>query len=205
MLKTNTKLAATLSIAFAGALALTGSAASASTTTTPNLVGNGCASYIANNPTGPSSIADMENQTAAEAIANNPLLTTYNEAISGQFNSDVDLTQTLSNGEFTIFAPVDSAFDDLDAATLSNLHTDSNFLITTIIYNIIPGNVSPDDIVGTKTTIQGSDITISGTGNNLVVNNEANIICGGIKTENATIYLVDSVLFPPVAPEETEE
>lgn len=27
--------------------------------------------------------------------------------------------------------------------------------------------------------------------------NDANVICGGIETANATVYLVDSVLLPP--------
>ena len=29
--------------------------------------------------------------------------------------------------------------------------------------------------------------------------NDANVICGGVKTANATVYLIDSVLMPPAA------
>jgi uncharacterized surface protein with fasciclin (FAS1) repeats len=27
--------------------------------------------------------------------------------------------------------------------------------------------------------------------------NDANVVCGGVKTANATVYLIDSVLLPP--------
>ncbi len=33
---------------------------------------------------------------------------------------------------------------------------------------------------------------------NLMVNN-AKVICGGVKTANATVYLIDTVLMPPAA------
>jgi uncharacterized surface protein with fasciclin (FAS1) repeats len=37
---------------------------------------------------------------------------------------------------------------------------------------------------------------VTGSGNSLRVNG-ANVICGGVQTANATVYLVDSVLMPP--------
>jgi uncharacterized surface protein with fasciclin (FAS1) repeats len=33
-------------------------------------------------------------------------------------------------------------------------------------------------------------------GDHLMVNN-ANVVCGGIATTNATVYLIDTVLLPP--------
>ena len=41
-------------------------------------------------------------------------------------------------------------------------------------------------------------LTVTGSGNNLMVNN-AKVICGGVKTANATVYLIDTVLMPPAA------
>ena len=38
-----------------------------------------------------------------------------------------------------------------------------------------------------------------GPANNLKVNN-ASVICGGVQTANATVYMVDTVMMPP-APE----
>ncbi|RDI19889.1 hypothetical protein DFR72_103657, partial [Lentzea flaviverrucosa] len=31
---------------------------------------------------------------------------------------------------------------------------------------------------------------------NAIKANDANVICGGVKTANATVYLIDSVLMP---------
>jgi uncharacterized surface protein with fasciclin (FAS1) repeats len=37
---------------------------------------------------------------------------------------------------------------------------------------------------------------IAGSGDSLTVNG-ASVICGGVHTANATVYLIDSVLLPP--------
>ncbi|WP_353836025.1 fasciclin domain-containing protein, partial [Acinetobacter baumannii] len=39
-------------------------------------------------------------------------------------------------------------------------------------------------------------VKVSGSGDDLMVN-DAKVICGGVQTANATVYLVDSVLMPP--------
>jgi len=38
-------------------------------------------------------------------------------------------------------------------------------------------------------------VNVTGSGDELMVN-DANVICGGVVTANATVYLVDSVLMP---------
>ena len=42
------------------------------------------------------------------------------------------------------------------------------------------------------------DATVTGSGGSLMVNN-AKVICGGVKTANATVYLIDTVLMPPAS------
>jgi uncharacterized surface protein with fasciclin (FAS1) repeats len=37
---------------------------------------------------------------------------------------------------------------------------------------------------------------VTGSGDNLKVN-DASVICGGVTTANATVYLIDAVLMPP--------
>ena len=56
----------------------------------------------------------------------------------------------------------------------------------------------PDQVVGTHKTVNGADVTVSGMGDHLMVNN-ANVVCGGIATTNATVYLIDTVLLPPAS------
>ena len=54
-----------------------------------------------------------------------PVLTTLSGALSGKLDPEVDLVETLNNGEFTVFAPTDEAFGKVDAATIDKLKTDA--------------------------------------------------------------------------------
>lgn len=161
-----------------------------------NLVGSGCAAYAEAVPTGAGSIQGMSADPVAVAASNNPLLTTLVAAVSGQLNPDVDLVDTLNGSEFTVFAPVDDAFAKIDAATIEALKTDSATLSSILTYHVVPGQIEPADIAGMHTTVQGADLEVTGSGDNWMVNG-ANIICGGVQTANATVYLVDTVLMPP--------
>ena len=74
--------------------------------------------------------------------------------------------------------------------------TDTATLTSILTYHVVPGQIAPDDIVGMHTTVQGSDLEVTGSGDELMVNG-AMVICGGVQTANATVYLIDSVLMPP--------
>ncbi|BCW76120.1 fasciclin domain-containing protein [Arthrobacter sp. FX8] len=160
-----------------------------------NLVGPGCAAYAKQVPTGAGSVEGMALDPVAVAASNNPILTTLTAAVSGKLNPKVDLVDTLNGGEFTVFAPVDDAFKKIDAATIETLKTDDALLSKILTYHVVPGQITPDKIAGTHATVQGGSVTVTGSGDNLKVDN-ANVVCGGVKTKNATVYLVDSVLMP---------
>lgn len=68
-------------------------------------------------------------------------------------------------------------------------------LASILTYHVVPGQITPDEITGTQTTVQGGDVEVTGEGDSLKVN-DANVICGGVQTANATVYLIDSVLTP---------
>jgi uncharacterized surface protein with fasciclin (FAS1) repeats len=161
--------------------------------------GPGCASYAAQNPFGPASVMGMSQDPVAVAASNNPLLKTLTQAISGQLNPNVNLVDTLNGGEFTVFAPVDDAFAKLPAATVDGLKTDSKTLTSILTYHVVPGRLSPAQVAGTHKTVEGGTVTVSGMGDAMRVN-DANVICGGVETANATVYLIDTVLMPPTKP-----
>jgi len=163
-----------------------------------SLVGPGCADYAAQNPTGPGSVTGMAQDPVAVAASNNPLLTTLTAAVSGKLNPNVNLVDTLNGSEFTVFAPTDAAFAKIDPATIEKLKTDSNLLSSILTYHVVPGQASPAQVVGMHKTVQGGQVDVTGMGNNLKVNN-ASVLCGGVRTANATVYLVDTVLMPPAA------
>ncbi|MFE6922202.1 fasciclin domain-containing protein [Nocardia sp. NPDC057663] len=162
------------------------------------LVGPGCAEYAAQVPSGPGSISGMAQDPVATAASNNPMLTTLVSAVSGELNPEVNLVGTLNGGQFTVFTPVDSAFAKIDPATIETLKTDSATLTEILTYHVVPGQIPPQSIAGTHTTVQGADVTVTGSGDALKVG-DANVVCGGVRTANATVYMIDSVLMPPAA------
>lgn len=162
-------------------------------------VGAGCAGYAAQVPTGPGSVEGLAKDPVATAAGNSPVLTTLASALSGKLNPNVNLVETLNGGEFTVFAPTDEAFAKLDPATIETLKTDSKMLTDILTYHVVAGQADPAAVVGEHTTVQGAALNVTGTGDALKVN-DAGVVCGGIKTANATLYLIDTVLTPPAAP-----
>ena len=160
-----------------------------------DLVGPGCADYAKQVPSGAGSVMGMAADPVAVAASNNPLLTTLVSAVSGKLNPKVNLVSTLNGAEFTVFAPVDSAFAKIDAATIEKLKTDDALLTKILTYHVVPGQISPDKIAGDQKTVQTGTVKVSGSKDALKVN-DANVICGGVHTANATVYLIDSVLLP---------
>jgi uncharacterized surface protein with fasciclin (FAS1) repeats len=162
-----------------------------------DLVGPGCAGYAKAVPDGAGSVAGMAKDPVAVAASNNPLLKTLVAAVSGKLNPKVNLVDTLNGDKFTVFAPVDAAFAKVPAKTIKTLSKDDQLLTTVLTYHVVPGQIAPDAIVGTQKTVEGDSVKVTGSGDNLKVNG-ANVICGGVQTANATVYLVDSVLMPPM-------
>nr|WP_236950524.1 fasciclin domain-containing protein [Mycobacterium sp. MS1601] len=171
---------------------------SASADPAANLVGAGCAAYAEQVPDGPGSVTGMAQDPVTVAASNNPMLTTLTQALSGQLNPNVNLVDTLNGGEFTVFAPTDDAFAKIDAATLEQLKTDSDLLTSILTYHVVPGQASPAQVVGEHTTVQGEPVSVTGEGDDLLVN-DAGLVCGGVQTANATVYMIDTVLMPPAS------
>jgi uncharacterized surface protein with fasciclin (FAS1) repeats len=161
-----------------------------------DLVGQGCADYAALNPSGPASVDGMSQDPVATAASNNPELTTLTSALSGQLNPQVNLVDTLNNGQYTVFAPTDAAFNKLPASTIDELKTNSDMLTKILTYHVVQGQLSPARVDGMQKTLQGANVTVTGQGNGLKVNN-AGVVCGGVPTANATVYMIDTVLMPP--------
>jgi uncharacterized surface protein with fasciclin (FAS1) repeats len=162
------------------------------------LVGAGCATYAQQVPSGPGSVAGMAQDPVTVAASNNPMLKTLTSALSGKLNPKVNLIDTLNNGAFTVFAPTDDAFAKIDPATIEKLKTDSDLLTSILTYHVVSGQASPRQVVGDHKTVQGETVQVTGSGNDLKVN-DAGLVCGGVQTANATVYMIDTVLMPPPA------
>lgn len=176
----------------------TPAAKSGDTNPMATLVGPGCNTYAKQVPSGAGSVQGMAQDPVAVAAGNNPLLTTLTAAVSGQLNPKVDLVDTLNGDQFTVFAPVDEAFAQLPKSMVNQLAQPKNAetLTSVLTYHVVPGQLTPEEVTGTQTTVQGDKVKVTGSGSNLAVN-DASVICGGVQTDNATVYLIDGVLTPP--------
>jgi uncharacterized surface protein with fasciclin (FAS1) repeats len=161
-----------------------------------DLIGSGCADYAAQHPSGSASVVGMAQDPVATAASNNPMLSTLTSALSGKLNPNVNLVDTLNSGQYTVFAPTNAAFDKLPAATIDQLKTNSDMLKSILTYHVVQGQLSPAKVDGAHKTLQGADATVTGQGNDLKVN-DAGLVCGGVHTANATVYMIDTVLTPP--------
>lgn len=180
----------------AGAPPATAAPSPSSAMNASGMVGPGCEAYAEQVPSGAGSVEGMAQDPLATAASNNPLLKNLVSAVSGKLNPKVNLVDTLNSGQFTVFAPVDDAFGSVPAETVASLRGDTAALTRVLTYHVVEGQIAPDKIAGTQKTLAGETVEVTGSGDTLKVN-EASVICGGVKTSNATVYLIDGLLMPP--------
>ncbi|BBY75887.1 fasciclin [Mycolicibacterium parafortuitum] len=142
----------------------------------------------------------LANLPISGALAQIPTISTFNSAVSGQFNPAVNIASVLDNGPYVIFAPTDEAFAELPADQLEMLRTDPAALTSLLYYHAFLGLLGPDDVKGQRPTQEGTEIEVTGSGGDIQVNETAEVVCGGIQAQNARIYIVDKVLNPAQAP-----
>ena len=147
---------------------------------------------------GEGSVSGMADDPVGTAASNNPLLSTLVAAVTA-----ANLGDTLNSaGPFTVFAPVNSAFDKIPADTLQSVLADVPTLTSILTYHVLPQQLSGADLVagGTFTTVNGADLTVAMVNDTLVINGGAAAVqCADVPTANATVFLIDTVLMPPMA------
>ncbi|MDF1866966.1 MAG: fasciclin domain-containing protein [Saprospiraceae bacterium] len=129
------------------------------------------------------------------AVANDDFssLVTTLSAASG------DLVTVLSgDGPFTVFAPVNSAFDAI-AAVAATLTPDQ--LAKVLTYHVVGGNVLSTDLTNpmTVTTVNGETFTIKLDGSPTITDaggNVSNIIFTDVQGTNGVIHVIDAVILP---------
>lgn len=125
---------------------------------------------------------------------------------NGSFNTLVaavkaaDLVETLSGaGPFTVFAPVDAAFDALPEGTVDTLVQPENKekLTGILTYHVVAGKVLSTDLTDgmTATTVNGQTLTIRLTDGKVLVN-DAEVIIADVDTDNGVVHAINAVLMP---------
>lgn len=151
---------------------------------------------------GEGSSAGMADDPVGTAASNNPLLSTLVAAVTA-----ADLVDTLNDPDatYTIFAPIDPAFEALPEGTVETLTMPENQDQLTAILGqhvITEGSYTIDELVeaGTVTAFNEGTDTIEASGETATVVGDsgeaATIVCGNVQTANATVHLIDTVLMP---------
>jgi len=111
--------------------------------------------------------------------------------------TQAELIETLkSDGPFTVFAPLDSAFEALPAATLNAVLADADLLATVLTYHVVAGALTTDMLeAGTLTTVAGVDLTITKEDGVTYIDGNP-ILLQNVRATNGVIHVLGAVLVP---------
>jgi len=123
-----------------------------------------------------------------------------------------DLVETLQgDGPFTVFAPVNKAFEKLPKGTVETLLKPENkaTLTAVLTYHVIPGKISAADFVAAVTkgggeatykTVEGEELTVRQDGRRLEIigakGDKSFVTIADVNQKNGVIHVVDTVLMP---------
>ncbi|GAA2778553.1 fasciclin domain-containing protein [Streptomyces showdoensis] len=142
---------------------------------------------------GAGSFEGMAKDPVATAASNNPALSTLVAAVK-----QAGLVDTLNNAQdITVFAPTNEAFAKIPKADLDKVLADKATLTKILTYHVVGQKLTPKQLEnGSFETLQKGMITTKGSGEDYTVNDTAKVVCGNVKTSNANVYIIDTVLMP---------
>ncbi|MFG3409479.1 fasciclin domain-containing protein [Streptomyces sp. NPDC048142] len=142
---------------------------------------------------GAGSFDGMAMDPVATAASNNPALSTLVTAVQ-----KAGLVDTLNNAkDITVFAPTNDAFGEIPKADLDKVLNDKEQLTKILTHHVVGQKLTPEDLEnGTFETLAKTEVTTSGSGESFKVADSADVVCGNVRTANANVYIIDSVLMP---------
>ena len=125
----------------------------------------------------------------------------------GRFNTlvaavtAVGLADTLSGGDWTVFAPTDAAFAKLglNASNIATTFSEKE-LTNILLYHVIEGEVFSDKaltLLGDVTMVSGQKAGLKFYEGDIYVNDDAKVIIADIDASNGVIHAVDTVILGP--------
>ena len=111
-----------------------------------------------------------------------------------------DLVETLQGeGPFTVFAPTNEAFADIQSTVDTLLEPENKDDLTNVLtYHVVPGTYAAADLEDGQelTTVQGEKLTVSVDGDTVKVG-DATVTQADVTTSNGVVHVIDTVLVPP--------
>lgn len=131
--------------------------------------------------------------TLAERLRVTPLVTAFADALD-----TADLTDVVASGEpYTLFIPINSAFDALGSPALQSLLSNANrdVLRKVLRHHVLPGRVRIGEVqAGTDLApLDGTPLTVESEDGRLYVGG-ARVIVPEVETSDGLIYLLDEVV-----------
>jgi uncharacterized surface protein with fasciclin (FAS1) repeats len=137
--------------------------------------------------------------TIVDAAVANGDFTTLVAALQA---TGLDSTLADENGDFTVFAPTDAAFEALGQDTIDALLDDTDTLASILTYHVLSGSVDSSSAISlagtTVETVNGASVGLSLDGSDLLVNTST-VLITDIATDNGIIHVIDAVLMPPAS------
>ena len=127
--------------------------------------------------------------------------------VSAIVNADPSIVETLSGeGEFTVFAPTNAAFEALLEAlgmTADELLAETEILNQVLLYHVVAGTTMAETVVtldgqSVPTLLEGAELSISVTEDGVFLNDTVGVIETDIVASNGVIHVIDAVLVPQV-------
>jgi uncharacterized surface protein with fasciclin (FAS1) repeats len=149
---------------------------------------------------GVGSLRAMAGERVSTAAAHDPALTSLVAAMTaGHLADSLD-----SQPAITVLAPANPAFSAVPRSSLRALLGDTAKLTRVLTHHVIQGRLTPEQLAGTHITLANDTVTITGSGGNFGISSDqtmlrsrsATVVCGNIRTANATVYVIDQVLAP---------
>lgn len=138
---------------------------------------------------------DVSNPNIVQLAAKNPDLSTLVTAVKA-----ANLTTSLSNaGPFTVFAPLNSAFDKLPAGTVEGLlkPEQADALSDVLGYHTYVGVIKEENMTDGQSLgmVNAKNIKITIVDGKPVINGKAKIVAT-VPASNGVVYAIDEVLLP---------
>lgn len=145
--------------------------------------------HIVNEVLMPPSVVDI-------AIANGD----FSSLVGALGSASGDLVTVLSgDGPFTVFAPVNSAFEEIASVTAG---LDADQLSKVLTYHVAAGNVTSDQLSDgfVVPTVNGEEFTININGSSVTITdaggNVSNVVFTDVQGTNGVVHVIDKVILP---------
>ncbi len=110
-----------------------------------------------------------------------------------------DLTGTLQgSGPFTVFAPTNTAFDNLEDGVLETLLENPDVLAEVLQYHVVSGTVMSADLSNSdvQTLLTGKTINVVVMDGMVTLNGSAKVTTADVQASNGVVHIINEVLLP---------